>query len=223
MRLYRIGDKVVSLERLVDEVSAILSERAGGSTQLEVAVTHGVQRSFVSFLESLGEVRRGPKVALVAFPVANADEVRALAEESAVDFILVLSQSEREGIEGGDPAEVFNRLLETLATLTGYDVVILLASDWRINLVERILGSEVVGISLGQSPLREDVKVDVAELGEVLDAVMSASARRSGAGAGERWRKGAASEVAGDVIRKAAGAARGAAGAARRWNTSKRS
>ena len=38
----------------------------------------------------------------------------------------------------------------------------LLASDWRIATMEKILGTEVVGIPLGASPLREAVMVRVA-------------------------------------------------------------
>ena len=204
MRFFRIGEKVVSQEKLFDALTEILADREGGATQEEVARTHGVQRSFVSFLESLGELRRGARIAVVGFPVANADEVRALAERHGVDFVLVFNQAERESIEGASGGEVFNRLLETLATLRDYDVTILIASDWRIELIERILGREVIGIPLGQSPLREDVSVDVAELDEVLASVRAA--RRS------RPRTG-----------RVSAALRGAAERAGRWTPSRKS
>ncbi len=178
MRFFRIGEKVVSQEKLFDALTDILSDREAGATQEETARAHGVQRSFVSFLESLGEIRRGARIALVGFPVANADEVKRLAEEHAVDFVLVFSQAERESIESGSAGEVFNRLLETLATLREYDVIILMASDWRIELIERILGREIVGIPLGHTPLREDVTVDIAELEQVISGVRSARASR---------------------------------------------
>jgi transcriptional regulator len=54
VRLYRIGDKVVSEDKLRDAISAILEDREAGATQDDVARSHGVQRSFVSFLETLG-------------------------------------------------------------------------------------------------------------------------------------------------------------------------
>lgn len=176
MRFYRVGEKVVSRDKLIDAVDAILASRESGATQEEAARAAGVTRSVVSFLETMGEVRRGPRVALVGFPVANTDEVRALAERHAVDFVLVVSQAQRESIESGSPATVFNRLLETLATLRDYDTVILMASDWRIATIERILGSEVVGIPLGSTPLREDVTVDLAALDGLLAGVMSQDA-----------------------------------------------
>ncbi|NTU70705.1 MAG: transcriptional regulator [Coriobacteriia bacterium] len=174
MRLYRIGDKVVSEDKLRDAIASILEDREAGATQDDVAKSHGVQRSFVSFLETLGEVRKGNRVAMVGFPIANAAEVKALAENHALDFVLVLSQEERENIESGEVTAVFNTLLETIATLRDYDTLVLLASDWRIKTMERILGTEVVGVPLGSSPLREAVTVDVEELDAILTGVMSA-------------------------------------------------
>lgn len=204
MRLFRIGEKVVSQEKLFDALTDILSDREAGATQEQTARSHGVQRSFVSFLESLGEVRRGARIAMVGFPVANADEVKRLAEEHAVDFVLVFNQAERESIESSSAGDVFNRLLETLAILRDHDVIILMASDWRIELIERILGREIVGIPLGRTPLREDVTVDIAELEQVLSGVRSARGTRSRTGRVSR-------------------ALRDAAERAGRWTPSKRS
>lgn len=180
MELIRIGDKVVSRDKLLDALDAILADRAGGATQEEAARHAGVQRSFISFLETLGEVRRGPRVALVGFPIANCDDVEELARRHAVDFVLVVSQAQRESIENGSPTNVFNQLLETLAALRDFDTLVLIASDWRIKTIERILGTEVVGIPLGHTPIREDKLVDVEELDRVLDAIMSAPVRKHG-------------------------------------------
>lgn len=183
MELFRIGSKVISRSKLIDAIDAILDDRVAGATQEEAAHNAGVQRSFVSILETTGEIRRGPRVALVGFPVANGDEVRALAEKHAVDFVLVVSQSDREYIENGSPAEVFNQLLETLSVLRDFDTLVLMASDWRIHTLQRILGTEVVGIPLGSTPIREDKAVDISELDTVLTEVMatqSGTARRKG-------------------------------------------
>jgi hypothetical protein len=194
VRLYRIGDKVVSESKLQDAVGAILEARESGATQEDTARAHGVQRSFVSFLETLGEVRRGDKVALVGFPIANADEVKKLAEAHSLDFVLVLSQDERESIESGDATRVFNQLLETIAALKDYDTLVLIASDWRIRTMQRILGTEVIGIPLGPSPLRRDVPVDLGELERVLTTVLSARRGRASQG-----RRGVAPEGAADL------------------------
>ncbi|MDZ4168085.1 MAG: transcriptional regulator [Coriobacteriia bacterium] len=198
MRFFRIGEKVISREKLVDAVDSILADREAGATQEEAARAVGVTRSVVSFLETLGEVRRGPRVALVGFPVANCGEVQEVAERHAVDFVLVMSQAQRESIEAGSPANVFNRLLETLATLRDFDTVLLMASDWRIATIEKILGSEVVGIPLGSSPLREDRAVDVEELDRLLEGIM---ARPAGPGG----RTGSVSSVLRDAAQEIAG------------------
>ncbi len=202
MKLYRIGEKVVSLDKLVDAIERILEARERGSTQEQAALSNGVQRSFVSFVESLGEIRRGPRVALVGFPIANAPEVRAVAESHAVDFVLVFSQAEREVMAGASAADVFNRVLETLAELTDYDVIVLMASDWRIRTVEKILGRDVIGLTLGPSPITEGVSVDAEEVGAILGSVMAAGARGK-----QRPERG--------VLRMAADAAR-------RWTPSKK-
>ncbi|MHB9004421.1 MAG: transcriptional regulator [Coriobacteriia bacterium] len=212
MRLYRIGDKVVSHAKLTEQIDAILVDREAGATQEEAARRHNVQRSFVSFLETLGEVRKGARVALVGFPIANPVEVRELAQRHAVDFVLVFSQEEREGIEHGSATDVFNSLLDTLATLRDYDVLVLLASDARIKTIERILGREVVGLVLGPSPLREDVTVDLARLEDVLAGVTESAVREP-----VRGRMGAALREAAEEI-----SARWTANSGR-WTSSKRS
>jgi hypothetical protein len=204
VRFYRIGDKVVGKEKLVSILDEILGDREAGATQEEAARAHGVQRTFVSFLESLGEVRRGARVALVGFPVANAEEVKALGERKALDFVLVFSQAQREDIESSAGYDVFNRLLETLATLRDFDVVVFMASDWRLELIERILGTEVVGIPLGSTPLRADVHVDIARLEDTIDAVLQARAGKARTG-------------------RVSAALREAADRAERWSVSKRS
>ncbi len=54
-----------------------------------------------------------------------------------------------------------------------------MASDWRIKTMERILGTEVVGVPLGPSPLRAAVTVDLEQLDEILSGrhVRTARAR----------------------------------------------
>jgi hypothetical protein len=142
-------------------------------------------------------LRKGSRVALVGFPIANADAVKALAERHALDFVLVLSQEEREDIESGEVTAVFNTLLETIATLRDYDTLVLMASDWRIKTMERILGTEVVGVPLGPSPLRAAVTVDLEQLDEILSGVMSARPAR-----GSTSRGGAALKNAQKLTRR---------------------
>jgi hypothetical protein len=207
MRFFRIGDKVVSREKLLEQITGILRDREGGATQAEAARSHGVERSFVSWLETLGEVRRGRRVGLVAFPVANRKEVEALAAEHGVEFTLVMSQAERVAMSESRGDAIFNQVLETLATLKDFDVLVLLASDWRIGTLEKILGREVVAVNLGHSPLDHDVTVDLEELAGILRGVTAADPAAS-AGKGAR---ASARAKAGELLRTTG-----------RWASSKR-
>jgi phosphoglycolate phosphatase-like HAD superfamily hydrolase len=171
MRFYRIGDKVVSRDKIIDQVEAIMADRERGATQHDAAAAHGIDRSFISWLENLGEVRRGKRVALVAFPVANVGEVKQACNDHGVELALVLSQAEREDLEAGRADQMFNLVVDTLADLRDFDVVIILASTRRTTAIEKILGREVIARTLGPSPLRHDVHVDLEELTDLLDAV----------------------------------------------------
>jgi transcriptional regulator with XRE-family HTH domain len=167
--LIRVGNKVISRERLNHLINRILQLRAGGSTQVQVAEKLGVDRSFISHLEGLGEVRVGRRVALLGFPIANIEEVASLAKEVGVDYIYLLSQSERDELgREMSGAEVFNEVMEVMARLVDYDIVVFLGSDWRISLMERIFGSRLIGVSLGKSPLKKSVTVDLKLLEEIL-------------------------------------------------------
>lgn len=150
-------------------INRILQLRAGGSTQVQVAEKLGVDRSFISRLEGLGEVREGRRVALLGFPVANVEEVTRLAKEVGVDYVYLLSQSERDELgREMSGAEVFNELMEVMARLVDYDVVVFLGSDLRISLMGRIFGPRLIGVPLGESPLKQSVAVDLKLLEEIL-------------------------------------------------------
>jgi transcriptional regulator len=67
--LIRIGEKIISRRRIDQYVSRMLELRAKGLSQAEVAGRLGVDRTLVSRLESLGEVRKGKRIAVVGFPI----------------------------------------------------------------------------------------------------------------------------------------------------------
>lgn len=65
---FRAGDKLlnrVKLDRIVDRIFQL---RVSGLSQQEVAQRVGCDRSFVSRLESLAEVRKGGSLAVIGFP-----------------------------------------------------------------------------------------------------------------------------------------------------------
>ncbi len=219
MRFFRVGNKVISREKLYEMITEILSEREGGATQEQTARTHGVQRSFVSFLESLGEVRRGPRVAIIGFPVKNVEEVEATAEKYAVEFVLLLSQIERESLGGGSAGDLLNLALETMAELVDYDVIVLMASDYRVELFEKILGRPVVPLTLGASPITEDQVIDVKELETALEGVTSPKRAASGKKAGRGKRAASGKRKRPSRTKRVADRIRGTEG---RWKLSSR-
>ncbi|MFS8524199.1 MAG: hypothetical protein FWJ83_04965 [Limnochordales bacterium] len=172
MDLVRIGDKLISRRKLQRAIDKILERRAAGASQQDVAAELGIDRAVVSRLETLGEVRKGHRVALVGFPVENKDELEALAREAGVDFVLLLSNRERWGLlEEMSGAELFNQVLELISRLREFDTVIFIGSDMRIDWVEAVLGADkVVSVELGPSPITEDRYVSPGRIRQILDA-----------------------------------------------------
>jgi predicted XRE-type DNA-binding protein len=95
LKIIRIGDKIISYDKIFKIIDRILSMRAEGFAQQEVADKLDIDRSFVSRLENLGEIRKGERIALVGFPVANKDELTQVALNLGVDFIYLLNNTER--------------------------------------------------------------------------------------------------------------------------------
>ena len=67
MELVRIGDKVVSVPKIERAVREIIELRSKGISQQEVAEKFNTDRTFVSRLESIGEIRKGKRIAVVGF------------------------------------------------------------------------------------------------------------------------------------------------------------
>lgn len=168
--LIRIGEKLVNKDRVHRRVDEILALRAAGASQQEVADRLRVDRAFVSRLEGLGEVRKGGRVALVGFPVANKAELHKVAEASGVDWILLMDNQERWGfLAEQSGAGVFNRVLEIISELQTFDAVVFIGSDMRIRLAKAVFGPEtVIGLELGPTPIEDDRYVDPAVLARLL-------------------------------------------------------
>ncbi|MBO2520853.1 MAG: transcriptional regulator [Firmicutes bacterium] len=173
MDLMRIGSKLISRTRLIRRLDEILQMRVAGKSQQETAEALGVDRTFISRLEALGEVRKGGKVALIGFPIENKRELEEAARAEGVDFVLLFTEEERwRFAEGMSGAELINEIMRIGAELRSYDAVILLGSDMRIGLMESLIGKEnVIGIEIGRSPIRRDVRVEVDRIVELLRAL----------------------------------------------------
>ncbi len=155
--LRRVGDKIINPEKIHKAVEDILEMRGRGLSQQDVAKRIGIDRTVISRLETLGEVRKGGRVALIGFPVKNCDELAAMARQEGVDYCLLLTERERwDFVESKSGVELFNKIMEIIGTLRSYDIVIIICSNMRIKLIEALLDKEVIGVQIGESPLNED-------------------------------------------------------------------
>jgi predicted XRE-type DNA-binding protein len=159
--LLRINEKVINSEKLHQIIDEMLALRSAGLSQQETAKRLGVDRTVVSKLETMGEVRKGGKVALVGFPLKNGNELKGMARQEGVDFTLLLTEKERwEFVQSKSGAELFNDAMEIIAKLRKYDIVIFMGSNMRIKLMQALLDKEVIGVQIGESPIAEDKFVD---------------------------------------------------------------
>ncbi|WP_374713062.1 transcriptional regulator [Symbiobacterium terraclitae] len=165
MQLVRIGDKVINPERIYRMVDRMLELRAQGHSQQEVAEILYVDRTLISRLESVGEMRKGKKIALVGFPVKNGPELARMATAEGVDFVLLMSDKERlDFARSQNGIEMLNQVMRLIARARACDAVIFIGSDERLKMVEALVGPHVIGIEIGRSPMSEDVYVDPDEV-----------------------------------------------------------
>ena len=175
MDLLRIGEKLVNIDRIHRTVDRILDLRSRGQSQQEVADQVGVDRTLISRLESLGEIRKGSRLALIGFPISNKEEIEAVARQEGVDFALVMTDSERwRFAEDRRGVQLANELMVIFSQLRDFDTVIFLGSYMRIKLVESILDpAMVLSIELGKSPMQDDRYVDPKKLQSVIRSLMA--------------------------------------------------
>jgi len=169
MSYTRIGDKLVCREKIMRMVEKVLHRRSAGLSQQDVANELGLDRSFISRLETVGELRKGGRLALIGFPIGNKDEVRQVAEEYGVDHIYLLTEAERWAlIREKSGADLLSEIMDILTTLRSFDTVILVGSDMRIKLAEALVDKQIIPIYIGDTPIREDKYVNIEELRTIL-------------------------------------------------------
>ena len=172
-RIIRIGDKIVSPDKAFRLLERVLTLRARGVSQQEVARRLLLDRSFVSRLEAAGEIRKGKRVAVIGFPVLNKEELLDLCHELGLDFVFILNDRERWDLVGSHNAmDFFNRIMEIISRLREFDTLVLLTSDRWYRLAEALLDLDIVYFSLGQTPVREDRTVDPVRFRETLTVVL---------------------------------------------------
>ncbi|MBP2645126.1 MAG: hypothetical protein H6Q75_566 [Firmicutes bacterium] len=167
--LLHIGEKILNYQKIIQKIEEILDMRVRGMSQQEVANRAGVDRTFISRLESLGEIRKGGRLALVGFPIQNCRELEQMAQKEGVDYCFLLSDKERwEFVQNKTGLELFNTVMTLVSVLRTYDSVIVIGSDMRVKMVSNLLDKEVIGIVIGESPLNEDKCVDSKEIREII-------------------------------------------------------
>jgi transcriptional regulator with XRE-family HTH domain len=172
MDLVRVGDKLISKLKIVDTIEEMLSMRRQGHSQAEVAKRFGIDRTFISRLENLGEVRKGKTIALVAFPVKNTDQLRQVCRNEGVEFTFIMNNRERwDFVSQKTGIELLNEVMGLIYKARQYDVVIMIGSDQRLKLFRALLNNEVIPIVIGESPITSDVYVDPDNLRSVIKSI----------------------------------------------------
>lgn len=169
---FRIGDKLLNRIKLERTIDRIFQLRVSGLSQQEVANRVGCDRSFVSRLETLAEVRKGGSMAIIGFPLANTGELTSVCQELGVEYSLLMNDAERwELIESHDGKTLLNWLMQLMLEMSEYDHVIMIGSDMRIRLAEAIVGEKVVGVLIGESPIEEDYYLNPQKLRDLIISV----------------------------------------------------
>lgn len=174
MPYIRVGEKLISREKIMRTVDKVLERRSAGMSQQEVANELQLDRSFISRLETLGELRKGGRIALIGFPLANKDELASVAHEYGVDYIFLLTEEERwKWVREKSGSELLNEIMGLVGTIRSFDSVILIGSNMRIKLTEALVDKQVIPIYIGESPIREDKYVSPEELRNLLKGLRS--------------------------------------------------
>ena len=155
--LLRIGEKIISVPKIEENIRRVLQLRTTGLSQQDVANMLGLDRTFISRLESIGEIRKGKKIAVFGFPIKNTEEIKKIAIALGVDFVYVADEEKRWNLVRDKSAlDFFNEAMALIAKLQAYDLVVLISSRRWLKIAEAFFSNEIVFIELGQSPIKED-------------------------------------------------------------------
>jgi len=175
MDFIRIQDKIISWQKIETSLQKILQMRARGFSQQEVADRLNIDRTFISRLEGLGELRKGQSIACIGFPLSNKEEIQSILEKEGVEYILLMTEQERQDfINKRSGKELLNVLMDLIADARRFDVVICIGSDERIKLMEGVLDGQIISVEIGTSPITEDKWLDPAVIREILKSIRTA-------------------------------------------------
>lgn len=173
-RVFRIGEKLISLDKTVRLVERALELREKGLSQQEAANRLQLDRSFFSRLESLGEIRKGNRIAVIGFPVSNVKELTDTCREYGLDLYMILNNKERwELVRDKQALDFFNSMLELVTRLREFDTLIMITSNKWYHLAEALLDIQIIYLELGQSPIEHDLPVDREMFENTLKGIIS--------------------------------------------------
>jgi transcriptional regulator with XRE-family HTH domain len=182
-RVVRIGEKMISLDKAGRLMERVLELRSQGFSQQEVARQLSLDRSFISRLESVGELRKGKRVAVVGFPIANGAELVEICRELGLDYHLIMNNRERwELVNDKKALDFFNQILGIVARLKGFDTLVLLTSERWYRLAEALLDIQIIFMNLGPTPVQEDCRVDPVRFRASLEQVIKNNGNGEDAG-----------------------------------------
>lgn len=168
----RIGEKVISIERIHNKINEILELRCKGYSQQEVAKILDIDRTFISRLESIGEIRKGGGIAVVGFPIQNKEELEEKLKKAGVDYILFMSEEERNDfVKNQSGQNLFNSILELISEVRKYKHCIIIGSNKRTKLMATLLDCHVYIIDIGESPIKQDVYIDPERVLEIISMI----------------------------------------------------
>lgn len=170
MEFIRIGEKLINVSKIDETVRRILQLRSQGMSQQEVAAKLQLDRTFISRLETMGSVRRGGSIGLMAFPVANKDELLALADRYGIEQRLILSDRERWMlVEERSGLDFFNQVMGIIERFRRCDLVISFCSAKWNRLAEALLDNDVLSVEIGSTPISGDVYVNPHDVEKMLE------------------------------------------------------
>jgi len=183
--LLRIGEKIISMPKIEESIRKVLQLRATGLSQQEVANILGLDRTFISRLESIGEIRKGKKIAVFGFPIKNTEEIKKISAAQGADYIYIANEEKRWNLVRDKSAlTFFNEAMELIAKLQAFDLVVLISSRRWLKIAEAFLNKEIVFIELGPSPIKKDCYLNPHMFQKVLGKVTCSRENRL-AGKGE--------------------------------------
>lgn len=179
-RIFRVGDKMISLDKAARLLEKVLELREKGASQQEIANRLHLDRSFVSRLEAAGEIRKGSRVAVIGFPLQNSSQLSSLCQDYGLDFYLLLNNQERWNmVKDKQALDFFNRVFDLVTSLREFDTLIMISSERWYRLAEALLDIQIISIDLGPTPIREDCYLDPQQLKNSLDMVLEKQRKES--------------------------------------------